>query len=48
MCCNGGPVMAAMHSPGGPYFLPWMVRGGGGGGGAECSAADSPGGPVNV
>ena len=27
VCCNGGPVMAAMHSPGGPYFLPWMVRG---------------------
>ena len=45
VCCNGGPVMAAMHSPGGLYFLPWMV-GGGGGGGTECSATDSLGGPI--
>ena len=29
MFCNGGPVMAVMHSLGGPYFLPWMVGGGG-------------------
>ena len=40
MCCNGGPVMAAMHSPGDHIFCHgWS-------GGTECSAADSLGGPI--